>query len=164
MCLLPGCGCGTIRTTKGDKGDTGATGATGPAGPAGADGEFPTPVYVLRSYATTSDIYNGGSGYNFQVSASLPAGTNCVYQITMQVHATDTCNVNFYPIVDGTPDTTYQYNTTIPAAVAGNAYTTVTLVGFVAYTAGDVFQIHVQASTGAVTPLLRSVTGWFYTI
>jgi hypothetical protein len=163
MCLS-GCGCGQIRTTKGDKGDTGATGATGATGPQGPAGSFPTPVYILRDATVSSDIYNGGNGYNFQVSGSLPAGTNCVYQMTMQLYATDVTNVNIYPIVDGTPDTTYEYNVTIPAGVGGDAWATITLIGFVPYTAGNVFQFHVEAGSGATSPVLKTVTGWFYTI
>lgn len=160
MCLS-NCGCSAIRTTKGDKGDTGATGATGATGPAGS---FPTPVYILRDATVSSDIYNGGSGYNFQVSASLPAGTNCVYQMTMQIYATDTVEVNFQPSVNGSPNPTYEYNLTVPAAITGDAWATITLVGFVAYTAGNPFHIKITAASGATTPVLKTVTGWFYTI
>ncbi len=160
------CGCTGITSTRGAKGDTGSAGATGTPGTPGAQGDpgDPPPTYDFgQAYTSSNDIYAGGTGYDYQISASMPAGTNAFYNMTFVVSATDSHTIITYPVVNGVLDATYQTKTFQPAA-GGTGYITITLSGWIAYTAGNTFKMHIESSGAAVTPRLKTVTGWFYTV
>ncbi len=156
------CGCTGITSSRGEKGDTGATGATGATGSTGAAGAMPTTYSFQQAYASSNDIYNGGSGYNYAVSASLPAGTKVYCNITIVVSATDSHTVTAYPIINGAVVTTYQYVNFVPAAGGtGDATLSYSFAG--TYTAGQTLDFHIQSDGAAVTARLKTVTGYYYT-
>ena len=158
------CGCAGITSTRGEKGDTGATGAPGATGATGAAGSPPQTYYTTKIYAAAgNDIYNGGAGYNYAITGSLPAGTNVVYDLTFTIEATDIHNVTLYPVVDGVPDSTYQHKQTCYAS-AGYSGAIITVSGYAAYTDGNAFAFHIESDGAAVTPVLKTVTGHFYVI
>ena len=93
----------------------------------------------------------------------MPAGTNFFYTMTIVISATDSHTITMYPVVNGVADASYQTKTFQPAA-GGTGYITITLSGWGAYAAGNTFKMHIESDGSLVTPRLKTVIGWFYTI
>ncbi len=163
MCLN-NCSCTTIVSSVGPTGAAGAQGVAGATGSQGATGAMPTTYTTSQAYTSTNDIYNGGAGYNYSISASMPAGTTAYFTITFLLSATAARTVTMYPIVNGVADTTKQFVVVMPTALSSLSSVPVTISGFVTYAITNTFQMKILADSATGTPVLKSVTGQYYTV
>jgi len=163
------CGASRIVSTKGDTGATGATGATGPAGAAGATGATGAAGANAvshefgQAYTSANDIYNGGSGYDYQISGSMPAGTNAYCTMSFVVSATDAHKISAWPVVNAVADTTYKIVQNVPS-FGGTGFVTITYSFWISYTTGNTFKLHVESDGAAVTAKLKTVVGYYTVI
>lgn len=155
MCFTT-CGANRIVSTKGDTGATGATGATGPEGPMGPSGRdgaagAPWPMYEKSSKGISTSI---SAGYDYNLSASLPAGSNFFLWGMARVSASDAHVITAYMKVGGVTDASlfYEENT-----VAGANVKTVTFNMSGAYTTGQPLDIRFESSDPVVNAKLRSI-------
>lgn len=162
------CGCTAITSSRGEKGDTGATGATGATGSSGAAGTNGTGTLVISGYNsatyTSEDIYNGGTGYTWGTGltiSGITAVTNkCLITTSLEVSSTDTFEFSATLVYNGTPSTQV-FNirrATVAASITGTSRHTLEFTGQLSNVANtDVITIKVLATSGATTPVLKSV-------
>ena len=165
MCGFSDCQCqSTIVIQRGATGPAGSVGATGNTGPQGVAGSMPTTYTTSQAHSSSNDVYNGGTGYLYSVSASMPTGTTAYYTITFEIAATAARTITMYPVINGVADTTKQMIVVMPTALSSLSSVAVTISGFITYAVTNTFQMKIIADSATGSPVLKSVIGHYYTV